>query len=233
MTLNDSDGAKRYDGAEFTVTAVTKGKWWEFGSLALGYKDLHLHEPTGPWTQSGFYLWKDKNGVHRLTFIRGWAAEGPREHEWDADEGVSVNDIRSVIARMLLKSDFVRQDEDLAAHLRLDGAGWFVYGPWTIAAQWIFNDRDDSSWDPPLDNLKDQITRIRTHRGQWAAEKLRIGGSGVMNALAGAPVDEIAAALTGPVGRRIARGNLLQWAATCPLLAEGYEVDVLAGLLAD
>lgn len=48
-----------------------------------------------------------------------------------------------------------------------------------------------------------------------------------------AAVEQIAAALTDPGGRRIARGNLLQWAATYPLLAEGYEVDVLAGLLAD
>ena len=48
-----------------------------------------------------------------------------------------------------------------------------------------------------------------------------------------AAVEQIAAALTGPGGRRIARGNLLRWAATHPLLAEGYEVDVLAGLLAD
>ena len=47
------------------------------------------------------------------------------------------------------------------------------------------------------------------------------------------PVDEIAAALTDPGGRRVARGELLRWAAPCPLLAEGYEVDVLAGLLAD
>ena len=48
-----------------------------------------------------------------------------------------------------------------------------------------------------------------------------------------AAVEQIAAALTDPGGRRIARGDLLRWAAPYPLLAEGYEVDVLAGSLAD
>ena len=48
-----------------------------------------------------------------------------------------------------------------------------------------------------------------------------------------AAVEQIAAALTDPGGRRIARGNLLRRAALHPLLAEGYEVDVLAGSLAD
>lgn len=48
-----------------------------------------------------------------------------------------------------------------------------------------------------------------------------------------AAVEQIAAALTDPGGRRIARGNLLRWAAPYPLLAEGNEVDVLAGSLAD
>ena len=216
------------------LNASTLRGWWEFISLALAGDELSERPPYGVIPATGFYLYRE-NGRDILAYHSGEAWDQPRWAHWDVtgdspDAHVTVRQIRKWIAGAFLRSKEVHYDAELKRELHYgleDGS--LGYGIWETSAARFFQPRTDGSWDPAYDNFKNWIAHVRAHRGQWAAEKLIIGGSQTRSGIYGAPASETVAALDTPGKRAIARRTVGH------LVAGGYispETPAVRNLLA-